>query len=86
MSQPFCGSRAWLSEASLLADIGIKVIDDSHENGKSSGCEPPRYCCHLGCILLKTPAISLLTGDGDSVQIAFTNAQRDEITCDAQTF
>jgi len=37
------------------------VIDDSHENGKSSGW------------------------DGDSVQIAFTNAQRDEITCDART-
>ena len=39
------------------------MIDDSHENGKSSGCEPPRYRCHLGCILLKTPAISLPTGD-----------------------
>ena len=25
-------------------------------------CEPPRYRWHLGCILLKMPAISLLTG------------------------
>ena len=26
--------------------------------------EPPRYRCHLGRILLKTPAIPLLTGSG----------------------
>eukprot|EP01045_Picozoa_sp_COSAG04_P001984 COSAG04_NODE_69_length_29236_cov_15.813680_6_plen_198_part_00 len=25
--------------------------------------EPPRYRCHLGCILLKMPAVSLLTGN-----------------------
>ena len=27
-----------------------------------SDCEPPRYRCHLGCILPKVAAISLLTG------------------------
>ena len=27
-----------------------------------SYCKAPRYRCHLGCILLKTPAMSLLTG------------------------
>ena len=27
-----------------------------------SDCEPPRYRCRLGCILLKTAAMSLLTG------------------------
>ena len=26
-------------------------------------CKPPRYCWHLGCILLKMSAISLLTGN-----------------------
>ena len=29
---------------------------------QQTGGEPPRYRCHLGCILLKMPAISLLTG------------------------
>ena len=38
---------------------------------ESSAREPPRYRCHLGCILLKTPAISLRTGTGVSVEEVF---------------
>ena len=33
-------------------------------------CEPPRYRCHLGCILLKMAAISLSTGGGWQYQVA----------------
>ena len=28
------------------------------------GCEPPRYRCHLGCILLRCQRLLLLTGRG----------------------
>ena len=30
-----------------------------------AACEPPRYRCHLGCILLKMPAISLFDRGSD---------------------
>ena len=33
-------------------------------------CKSPRYCWHLGCILLKMPAISLSTGDDFLEQIS----------------
>ena len=33
-------------------------------NTGSAQSKSPRYRCHLGCILLKIPAISLLTGGG----------------------
>eukprot|EP01045_Picozoa_sp_COSAG04_P014579 COSAG04_NODE_1100_length_8253_cov_31.916728_4_plen_941_part_00 len=59
----------------LVNDHGVllrfRVDDDDGSRGMAAlqrrqptaaDCEPPRYRWHLGCILLKTPAISLLTG------------------------
>ena len=37
------------------------LVEDCTFTGGSSG-QPPRYRCHLGCILLRTPAIPLRTG------------------------
>ena len=37
--------------------------------GSNRSCKPPRYRCHLGCILLKMPA--MLTGTGVSVEEVF---------------
>eukprot|EP01045_Picozoa_sp_COSAG04_P021398 COSAG04_NODE_2298_length_4363_cov_6.625820_2_plen_110_part_00 len=42
----------------------------------SQACEPPRYCCHLGCILLKMAAMSLLTGGLDWDLAQFSAGQR----------
>ena len=38
-------------------------------------CKPPRYGWHLGCILLKTPAISLLTGPGGREPLFFNDSE-----------
>ena len=51
--------------------------------GSNRSCKPPRYRCHLGCILLKMPAISLSTGAtpqhllGETVVHVSSAAQRD---------
>ena len=37
------------------------VLATRNLTGLLSG-QPPRYRCHLGCILLKMPAVSLPTG------------------------
>ena len=49
-----------------LHETALRVATTTDE----PSCEPPRYRCHLGCILLKIAAISLLTGGkrGDLVK------------------
>ena len=46
--------------AGKTAAFGIPIIEANEP--AAAECEPPRYRWHLGCILLKMPAISLLTG------------------------
>eukprot|EP01045_Picozoa_sp_COSAG04_P027141 COSAG04_NODE_3914_length_2425_cov_5.343508_1_plen_443_part_10 len=48
-------------EASMGADWRGHSVLEYEDEGSLDG-EPPRYRWHLGCILLKMPAISLLTG------------------------
>ena len=55
------GRRAQLTRLVLDWETayGKAYTVELSEDGKG---KPPRYRCHLGCILLKMPAISLLTG------------------------
>ena len=55
----------------MMANFG-PATSISHLNGRAywGWGEPSRYRCHLGRILLKMPAISLLTGRGSGTTLS----------------
>jgi len=73
---PAMGSRIAYSVANTTAHAFRLTINANNLHRSAGGdvrlaCagEPPRYRWHLGCILPKTPAISLLAGQQRSVQL-----------------
>ena len=55
--------------ASHLTHVHLTYEEELHEKQEAvrRRCKPPRYRWHLGCILLKMPAISLRTGVAEHV-------------------
>ena len=53
---------AWVKNIIERAGIPFRFISGNHDWCFEGLGKPPRYCWHLGCILLRVPAISLRTG------------------------
>ena len=55
------GAPVWFAVGAGAIVFDFAAMSEGKERCVDQ-CEPPRYRCHLGCILLKMPAISLLAG------------------------
>ena len=57
--------QAQITRANHATERLAALLDGNLEG---EGVRPPRYRCHLGCILLKMPATSLLTGQAVGIK------------------